>query len=244
MSDKGSINNITLPVSKRLAKDIKDAIQADKDILSQLVYDEQTKTLAFPKNILPLSIRIDDDTYYFDYYNLALLHDDGTETGNDLDVQSNGVLSIVDVNETIISDITKVQALEYISRSEKPLHFDTILNTYKLYHPTTLFKHIIRYQAENDDFFRIELLTERQLPFTPQDFVVKNGMGVGFNFILLTAYDETDSGELSNGFKLIEWDFNNDIYRIVGVAINGTISSLSVASSLYNNDFTDSVTTL
>ena len=156
MSKKPEINNITEPVYKVLHKEIEDAkgeipteqeitalanaaIVADKDILSRIVYDEESHTITFPQYVLPLTVLTDDFTYYFNYESGDIYVDD---VGNNV-----GTINYGD-NDEIILNIDaafyrEASGLEYILSSISIGK----LNTYYLYNPITsggskLYKHV------------------------------------------------------------------------------------------------------
>lgn len=116
-------------------------IQADKDILSQIVYDEEEHTLTFPKGIMPLSYYNSDSeiTFYFDYYNGKVLNEDGT-VHSTLSFDNEQVSISVDIS------LTESDSLDYCLFNCDPQG----MNTYYLYNPITsagtkLYRHTIGY---------------------------------------------------------------------------------------------------
>ena len=60
---------------------IKGLIQADKDILSQIEYDDDNRRIFLPVGILPLSIGTENDTFFLDYEDMYVLNDEGNVVG-------------------------------------------------------------------------------------------------------------------------------------------------------------------
>lgn len=104
---------------------VKGLIQADKDILSQIVYDTDSDTILFPKGVLPLRIYDEDDgmDYFFDYKNEILIDENGQ-------VVEDVTISVTDDNKILIDGVIyAISDIDFIS-------FDVAhggLNTYYLY---------------------------------------------------------------------------------------------------------------
>ena len=118
---KSDINNITLPVYKRLHKELEDveaeiptAIQADKDILSKMVYSSEDNSLTFPKNVEPI-------LYYSEYLGYTLYFNYGDEV-------------IVDGEGNILGEITyndNILVVHFTETFEPDLEWDNV--TYVLF---------------------------------------------------------------------------------------------------------------
>lgn len=131
------IDNITFPVYKRLKKEtkkeIKDAIEADKEIVLHLEYDYENKTITFPKGIVPLAIYFstiyDGEDLFFDYENNRIIHETIGTVGS-ITVDQQVELTFEDE----LYDDT-VQSLIYIAGSYDESLYLFNLNSYKLLHP-------------------------------------------------------------------------------------------------------------
>lgn len=151
------------------------AIQADKDIISQIVIsqdeDEQTTSIEFPEGIKPLYfyVTIDNTAYEltFDYENEVAIN---LETGDILDftVYSDGTKVLILINS--LSDIDLENAcVEYINRSMTDEGFPAWLNTYYLYRPVTnpgtkLYEHTISFYDEDDNYFAVKIINTNGSP--------------------------------------------------------------------------------
>ena len=58
------------------------AIQADKDVLSKIVYDSENNKIIFPNNIFPLHIGTEEDNYFIDFENHVVLDESNVEISN------------------------------------------------------------------------------------------------------------------------------------------------------------------
>ena len=77
---------------------VKNLIQADKDILSQITREGHGPyTIVFPKNVLPLKLTINSSgsiykNVYFDYQNLIVLKENGTQdSSGEITVENNQI---------------------------------------------------------------------------------------------------------------------------------------------------------
>ena len=135
-----AFNNLDIPTEQ----DIKELIQADKDILSQIEYDEENHVINFPKHVLPLRIVLSDNSIYFVNYNFECLVEDNGEDLNSSPIEiSDGVFSINNLDGDITDEIAQIEYLLFDGENGiEPL------NTYYLYNPqvgTKLYKHDINF---------------------------------------------------------------------------------------------------
>ena len=112
---------------------VKALIQADKDILSQIVYDEETHIITFPKYVKPLVfIDYSGDMFYFDYQSMKVLDNTGSE---ELDFEIDD--DVMKINNTVeeVIDLTEISdcGMDFIYFNL----YDSGLNTYYLYNPIT-----------------------------------------------------------------------------------------------------------
>ena len=145
-------------VNKLVPSMISTAIQADKDILSQIVveYNENSdKTIVtFPKSVIPLMIQFggayyNTTTLLFLYnssiQNFEVVENDGTRYLNGILLWNDGLKIQFEGNVSSYS----VLALQYISSCADKHLASKIINSYYLYHPITqsvtkLYKHSIK----------------------------------------------------------------------------------------------------
>lgn len=129
-----------IPSSADVSEAIKQAIEADKDIISQIVvtYDEDNDRtiLKLPSNVLPLKFYdlslelqgITDGTVYFNYLELTIVDDNNITVGG------------IEFNETENYCILSFDSLNFTELEGGELsyclfnHSDYELNTYNLYH--------------------------------------------------------------------------------------------------------------
>lgn len=147
------------PVEKEQGFDtaVEGLIQADKDIVSQIVYDVENGKIIFPKNVKPLLVCDNEGSeYYFDYTNGKLLSDAGYQLMDSIEYIEGHVV-INDANYDFIEGgevIYPLEVVEYILfDGSNGAGFD-LLNTYELYNipegGTKLYKHTIATTATID----------------------------------------------------------------------------------------------
>lgn len=124
---------------------IKGLIEADKDILSKIIYSNVDDILTFPKGILPIKYHNanNDADYYFDYYNGAVV-DATNQNVAELGI-TNLQVRIIDMAGNVGIFDKNNDGISYILNDEL---VETELNAYYLYHPITsagvkLYKHIV-----------------------------------------------------------------------------------------------------
>lgn len=146
MSDKGSINNITLPVYKKITEEtdakleskanISDvttalATKADKILLSQIIYDTENNQIIFPAGVLPLRINTEDYQFmYFDYNNETVVFNDGSSANSWTLFRDENNRYVLDVEESV--NMTVVNELQYVLFTGSSNY--NSMNTYYLYH--------------------------------------------------------------------------------------------------------------
>ena len=161
-------------------QDVKNLIQANKDILSQLVYESvggYTK-ITFPKNVLPIHIYLDETEYYFDYVNEFVLDDTGALVSNSSVSVENDIVQM-----SLQGIFGEICNLSYILFNET----EDMLNTYYLFNPrgggTKLYKHDILMSAINITInFSIINFSASQILLS--DF--ENGIRVGIDCLVIS----------------------------------------------------------
>ena len=160
-----------IPSETAITNLAKAAIQADKDILSQIVYDEDEDILYFPEGIIPLKIysdSYDGGTFlFFDYANECLRDEvnDGIP-GMTLDINHNK-LEIDDPNGNLnISEIVYING-KGVANVDNSLNF----NSYYIFNPvisggTKLYKHNFTVVDDEGDTYDIELISTNSTPLT------------------------------------------------------------------------------
>lgn len=147
------------PVEKEQGFDtaVEGLIQADKDIVANIVYDTESGNVIFPQKVLPLAVYTNgNSTFYFDYSNGILINEDGTSAdvgiaSDDGQIELDGYLS--QINERIVN-------IDYVLFD---VDFSGI-NTYNLYHTpaggTKLYLHTLTINCVDDvgDSQVVELL--------------------------------------------------------------------------------------
>ena len=138
-------------MSKGIAKEV---VQNDKDILSQIVYDEEDDILTLPIGILPIFMSVDNEEFYFDVTNGIVIDNVGAEVCE----------FIINENHVSISDYSLISLnavmpshIEYICFNDNGENYYSNLNTYYLYNPITatgtkLYSHSILYGGDRLQF--------------------------------------------------------------------------------------------
>ena len=129
----------------------KQAIQADKDIISQIVYSEDATI--FPRNIIPLAITYSNDVVYFFNYNFDVLVDeDNIPVDMQINYLENGSIAVSNpiADEFIVN-------IQYIGNSYEDTYYSIVgnftFNSYDVYYPSTgtkLYRHFIGIADEHD----------------------------------------------------------------------------------------------
>ena len=191
---------------------IETAIQNDKDVLSQIVYDEENHTITFPKNVLPLRIKVAYNDYFFDYDIGSLILDDGSEGSDTFSFNENHQLVIDDSSGDIDGEITQI---DYILNQGD----FQVLNTYDLYHPITesgtkLYKHILTFvDSMTSETYYIGLISTRKEKYsTSQQLLNDTSFNIVKGFPMTSATDIVYA-VLLLGFTLTGVQFTNSQYN-------------------------------
>lgn len=140
---------------------IKGLIKADKDVISQIVYDEENNLLIFPEHIFPLRIvGINTNDYFFDYINGQLTDTDGNLISVDINLSDEKSQYSL-ILDTDIGDIDTIEYILFDSTTNMP-----DINTYYLYHPVTsagtkLYKHSL-----NMSLFNLVIISAKSTQYT------------------------------------------------------------------------------
>lgn len=147
-----------IPSSQEITNLANVAIQADKDILSQIVYDHELDTITFPLGIVPLAISTDDTVVYFNFAD-NLCYNNNNVCIEDVSMTfSHNKLHITGL-DAVYSTETEISFMYYLSYSGDGAEImDTIPfdNTYYVFHPITsagtkLYAHGIKIEDSNGD---------------------------------------------------------------------------------------------
>lgn len=164
MGKKPELDNITLPVYEVCHKELEDAkeeipteqeittlakaaIAADKDIVSQIEYDESGNSYILPKGVLPLKIRtVDGDIFYFDFGNEIIKNEDNTANKGTVYTDSKYCV-LVFSEEGFELNVEQLIYILYDNDAEE--YPASLVNTYYILNPVTsagtkLYKHSIQ----------------------------------------------------------------------------------------------------
>lgn len=170
---------------KKVAEQV---VQADKDILSQIVYDEENNRVIFPPYIVPLKVFDGDYTkyLYFDYTNTSLVDRNNEEL-------SDYVVDFINGNQIIIvcpqGSMCDILELVYINANGID-NIDTTLNfnSFYIFNPVTsagtkLYKHELRF----NNGMQINVISWRASKYTLNDLI--DGIYMGYDAITIVYWD-------------------------------------------------------
>lgn len=229
-TDVGKVLEATADGNYRLGPTIEGAIQADKDIISQIEveYDDGYTYFTFPKGVMPLSITLNTHRLFFKDGNDVVGENGQTVEGYELDdkVLEDGyfVISFVgDVSEQVINGLTYIQF-------NGDARF--IENTYNLFFPasggTKLYKHKL-------SIFNVGANGIISLSDTPITTAVQI-----YNDIRSTNILKMLIGIAGSGYVVAFSTFSAGKYYLNYYDNSGTVQSVEIPSSV----FTDTVTEL
>lgn len=192
------------------------AIQADKDVLSQLVYslDEDDNTIiTFPKYVLPLRFYVEDLDLdlYFDYSRDLILNPNGEAIGEV--GQADGIVTLrfdgFTVEKATDDDLT------YIFST-----IDTYLNTFDLYKPagTALYQHHISIEANQGVTYDIILASNASFSVSSatllQGLVSPSWVQTKYIVNYLGGHDNDDGFTINISYIYV--DLSNNVIKIYG----------------------------
>ena len=193
-------------------------IQADKDILSQCVVDEENSHLIFPKNVLPLMYYNDDGDYtiYFDYKTSTLRDSNGDIISEfDIDyIKKQVIIFFGDVFSASADGLTYINFNNYSGS----------LNAYALYNPVTsggtkLYIHQITFIDINEDTYTFSIISTKSTSYTQADLT--NGLSTSIDVININYLEYN---RLISIFDLSDGTLNYSDADGNGVAINDITS--------------------
>jgi len=168
-----------VPETPDLEGIINDAIEADKDILSQIEveYDEDSNSTSFtfPENILPLAFYVDSfgDTFYFDYSSSNVVGNNGYIYGS-IELLNNKIILVIDDSELFLTE--GYDNLAYIisnATDNFPTINTIILSPYAQEPGTKLYKHSLRFTETDggeDTTYTIDVITLFHTAITSSSF--------------------------------------------------------------------------
>lgn len=221
---------------------ISEGIQADKDILSQIVYDEENELWHLPPNILPLRlyglINAQEELYgnlFFDYENGLILNEQKETVGSV--VNTGNIVDLTLESDNVFKDLTYI-------------HFDgedaeTILNTYYLYHPVTsagtkLYLHSLRGSSGSGPaLWQLCIINTSNLEFEVSDFgIAQQGGKFNANNIIKVV-----QGSTIRGYLCVKYGYSGGTGNIVMyINSSGELTTLNLTTNLVS--LTDTVTEL
>lgn len=259
--DADELKEVTeTPTDAKITALANQAIQADKDIISQIKveYDEidDETTVTFPKGVIPITAYFNDFSglVYFDYDNLELLNSNGEVLAYFLSSSSTNKLVKVVVSGNF--NVTENDELYYIYHSGN-LDIEDSCNWYKILNPsggTKLYKHTLSFNiAIESGIGVVDFIVISNNPTQ-----IANGVNMMTMYSNLIAFLENN--DTMGMFVRLGGDYNVSLagkhpclsFYVSGTSLfavvptNGTtLNSLSFdATAISTTAFTDTVTEL
>ena len=190
---------------------VEQAIQADKDIISQIkMYyweDGDYTDIIFPKGVMPLSITLNTHTLFLK--DNSLVDRNGNEVEGyeyiDYDFDTSGTYLSISGN---ISEQT-INALVYINETNKEWAIPVIRNTYNLFYPasgTKLYKHYLEF-SDGTNHIYLYFVSNQNYTLTLEDFTnytskvqnILNGamLNLGYSNLAVTLTNMGNKGQFT-----------------------------------------------